>query len=507
LVEEGSLGEERLSKLITLFLGFFHRGFRETRVGQRKLPNLQDDLHRLGILMGCVKQWLENAYGFGKDQKRMRYLLEQFGRLVVAAIDAQILSDDLLEDALVILPMLVDKFPALADDHYYAALEKISLSGTDWTDKLIAAVLSPLHHFDWDETTSSHAYSSFAAQYLSASRLSGRLWDKDYQRLRDGVDIGRLTDMLLENPVWEKMDDEGRLWLISHIIDTARHGRTTIDLTGNGSDGEKNYMTVLSLLLSSVAVEVGQRMEVEDVSMEPDSDSEDEFRSTRTKRREPLPTFVKTQIQSLLQQSSVGSMLSNTRSTDPEAGILAGFALTLLLVFPARREDIRMWICLAETVDGVSAVRFFWSAVKNSSLFGEVKKDLKVAVDRMKLPAISRETEEEWNLIFLFLEVYHFLLSVSDDSEFLAPETGPNRKLRQLPLEDVKELTLFLKNLAFALYYYTGEIMGEDKTKDTGGEVFFNPPESRRGWDVKQYRNAVTAVLRMIYIRECVVSV
>jgi ubiquitin-protein ligase E3 C len=82
------------------------------------------------------------------------------------------------------------------------------------------------------------------------------------------------------------------------------------------------------------------------------------------------------------------------------------------------------------------------------------------------------------------------------DHEFLQG-TG-----RQLPLSEASELSVFLKNLSFAMFWWNGHIVGEDKTKDSGGEVFSKTQDTGRAWELDYFRNMVTDVVKAIYTRE-----
>jgi ubiquitin-protein ligase E3 C len=163
---------------------------------------------------------------------------------------------------------------------------------------------------------------------------------------------------------------------------------------------------------------------------------------------------------------------------------------------------MRFWLCVALTVDGVSAVKYVWNAVKQCQLFTLIKGDAASAVDYLKYPPVLRvgssakSVEDQWNLIFLFLEMYKFVLVTGDDHEFL------QGKGRQLSISEVSELSVFLKNLSFAMYWWYGNIMGEDKTKDSGGGVSSKAQENGRAWELGYFRSVVTDVLKAIYTRE-----
>ncbi len=112
-----------------------------------------------------------------------------------------------------------------------------------------------------------------------------------------------------------------------------------------------------------------------------------------------------------------------------------------------------------------------------------------------------------------------------DDEGFLAggqfgttSSTQWGGKIREssLPLEQVQELVVFLKNLAFALYWNSKDLQeGDHLEQSTGLAAYFGtaPPVSLSRTEVKpkitsqdsariQLRDLVTGLLRSIHQRE-----
>jgi ubiquitin-protein ligase E3 C len=491
---------------MSLFLGIASMGRQKPRRQWSK-----EDLERLGKMLVVTRMWL-----LGKernpDPKRNRYLRWKFGKLLVGAIDRGVVQNDALETVLQSLAQLVRYAPQIANEEYYFALSKVTVSATlndTLLYALIEALTNPLQRPNDGEPKSEAdldaAYRAFDTRYLTTPNLVSLLGDSAIKKLSADIDLWKAASCCSVD-----LETESKLWLLSHIIYFTRHGQV-VDLTGdvvpNLPAAQEEYINFVSRVLSSVAVEVGQRIDVEDYVMEEadEVDSDDEAKPAKQpskSKKEPLPVFVKQQIESLVQQSTITSLLSSTKSTDGNVQVLAGFALTLLLVFPAKRTDMRFWLCVALTSDGVPAVKYVWNAVKECQLFASIKNDSFAAIDPLKYPPVTRggisakSVEEQWNLIFLFLEMYSFVLVTGDDHEFL------QGKGRQLALSEVSQLTLFLKNLAFAMYWWFGEIMGEDKTKDNSAEVYFRVQETGRAWELSYFRSVVTDVLKAIYTRE-----
>jgi ubiquitin-protein ligase E3 C len=127
------------------------------------------------------------------------------------------------------------------------------------------------------------------------------------------------------------------------------------------------------------------------------------------------------------------------------------------------------------------------------------------------------------------LELYTFVLKVMDDEEFIkgADDTASQRSwTRQsaLKLSQVRDLTTFLKNLAFSMYWYSSQILESEQpaVPQSLASYFGNPsteaalgsdldsatkPEemaigSIAGLNLNYLKGTVTGLLRMIYERE-----
>lgn len=196
------------------------------------------------------------------------------------------------------------------------------------------------------------------------------------------------------------------------------------------------------------------------------------------------------------------------------------------------------------------ALKFFWQAMRSTNTFGAISNDPKAALNILG-PQHGRRTHSEtsdriatgreWRTVLLFLELYTFVLRFTDDEEFLSggvpaivePDT-PVSRIREsaLPLTDVKRLTLFLKNLAFSMYFNASELLQTEKESSGAsiGTYFGTAPtktfsqhedpsgqEEDDGNRIESHdvlfagiagvtffyvRNIVTGVLRMLYERD-----
>jgi ubiquitin-protein ligase E3 C len=341
----------------------------------------------------------------------------------------------------------------------------------------ILALLRPIT----SETMS--VYESFATSYLTIQDLGIYLGGLDglasqinYRMLALAV-----SACLAENtPTPRALNDtKSRIWLLSYLIFFQRHALGT---HANTHTPELEFVTVVSELLTSTATFLMQGLEVEDPS-----------EVDLPKGVRPLHPFIKEQVSSLVNQSSVTGLLSRIRSPrqsqtglitpsdeSKKARVLATYALNLLRIFPRRGDDIRMWLYLGSAPSGeqvpgqldakIPAIKYFWQASRSSQIFQVISSDSHKVLPLLLLTEQANESfampqdqrDQEWTTILLFLELYTFVLKVMDDDEFFSSTSSftssDSTKVSwtresALPLKDVSDMTIFLKNLAFTLYW------------------------------------------------------
>lgn len=317
----------------------------------------------------------------------------------------------------------------------------------------------------------------------------------------------------------------------------------------------KDFVTVVSALLNSIPVNI-----LDD--SHPISDVPDEDRGEA--EPDSVTSFLKQQVQSLVHQEGIGSLLagsSQDASDDEkidEARQLANYALALLRFFPRRGDEIRMWLYIGPSeapsstrIRKLPAIRYFWEASRRSSVFTTIFRDSRAAISLLKPrttsgdvatrsanPEVARHgiwqpaqqevdrdaiITDEWRVILVFLELYTFVLKVTDDEEFFsAGQQDPySSQIRDngLPLSEVKDLTTFLKNLGFTLYFNAVDISiaEEVATNSSLGLSYFNPnamdtqiqKEAAEpsiggvaGLKIDYVKGLVTGLLRMVYERD-----
>ena len=126
------------------------------------------------------------------------------------------------------------------------------------------------------------------------------------------------------------------------------------------------------------------------------------------------------------------------------------------------------------------------------------------------------------------MELYKFVLVIMDDEELLSgsqPLSDNPSWMRKsaLPVSQIAELTIFLKHLAFSMYWYGSEITGIQKEESRQGlsqyfgtnsyqpnieQVSFSARQEEPslagmpGMTLPHLKGMVTGLLRMIYERE-----
>jgi ubiquitin-protein ligase E3 C len=258
-----------------------------------------------------------------------------------------------------------------------------------------------------------------------------------------------------------------------------------------------------------------------------------------------LPAFIQQQVETLVDQNTIASLLTHIdipsaqEGTSDFASVLASYVLTLIQVFPRRSDEIRMWLYLGSAslkVNGLSqrlpAIKFFWQAVTNTHVFNKVAESTRGSIELLspkqrRFMSIKRRAtlDQEWRLILLFLELYTFVLKIMDDDEFMSggiPSTYPSwTRQSALELGQVKDLTIFLKNLAFIMYWYVSEIKADDEPVESHSlKNYFSGAESLpstiqrsvdpdplivsgvRSSSLSYMKGTVTGLLRMLYERD-----
>ncbi|KAL8690268.1 MAG: hypothetical protein Q9218_004252 [Villophora microphyllina] len=409
---------------------------------------------------------------------------------------------------------------------------------------VVIAPLRPKH------SRSADAYKGFASQFLRTPDIPVSM----LQALAGEIRVGELTLALssllsaqpADNLLQTRSHDE-LLWLTAYFLYLYR---STGSEHRNPADAR--YVSVLSRLVSHLSGDIASRIDAT-----PNASSVHTIISTSSSSapRSPLPPFVRNETMNLVSQEHVSSLLSHAAAPSGSTGeitlaqlkkqtsALAVYALSLLRAFPRRGDEIRMWLFYgaASTMNmsknaPMPAIKYYFNAASQTTIYNLVKDDPNRAISllnsgsrRAAKEPVLPDRDEQWQVILLLLELYPFVLKVMDDEEFLAgassiDPTDSWTRRSALALEQVKDLSQFLKNLAFSMYWNASEIAGveEPENKNSIAEYFGGNPtaisehrpdaktaRSREvtiaglpGMTVQYMKGVVTGLLRMIYERD-----
>ncbi|MCJ1244029.1 hypothetical protein MMC30_001226 [Trapelia coarctata] len=467
---------------------------------------------------------------------------------------------DVLEDLLFFLSEASSTIPeqlSLYSNSYYKTLKL--LLQTYRTSHAISEPIGSAHaHAQWPPSSFLYpallkplkgnyanvivAYEGFVEELLITPDLPRHL---QLTTLANGLDSRVLTTALLRIMItepsdnfWRRKTSEEIMWLLAHYIyfrRTVKPGAPVPALQ------DEDFVRVVSKLLLPLPEDIGSRI---DAAGMPSTNS--------------IPNFIAYELSTLVTKESVTSLLnaieSNASPTDSkptswnDIAALASYVLTLLRVFRGRRDDILMWLYLGSmstpmgssnpVFERLPAIKYFCEAVVRTEVFQLISQDPENVIALLKTDTsrqsrgrsgdVSRR-EQEWRIILLFLELYPLLLKVMDDDEFFNGATSTEEhqswtRRSALPLARVKQLTIFLKNLAFTMYWDAAKMLGaeEPETTTSLAEYFgntsvvspkiinldaLNKPEDIviagvSGMSLSYLKGMVTGVLRMIYERD-----
>ncbi|KAF2744173.1 hypothetical protein M011DRAFT_470833 [Sporormia fimetaria CBS 119925] len=429
----------------------------------------------------------------------------------------------------------------------------------------LETVIVPLKHVTGYTT---NAYESFGYAFLAldvmgavstspASKIRGFLADVvNYKLLANVVasaikQSGLRSRRSFENAIrksglhahrdWD--DVSSRLRLLGSFIYFHRHAHNFGNAEAYSAHGD--FVLVVSTLLNSLPSGI-----VDDSY----AGLGDETGSRSAPPAVEVNDFVKEQILSLVNQEGIGNLLAGSTGSQQasetekieEARQLANYALAVLRFFPRRGDEIRMWLYLGSSTGGIPSrkptIRYFWEATKRSSVFSTILRDSRAAVSLLRpkdhhenatnsgssaLGSLWRPAQQEvdkaaqiadeWRVILVFVELYSFVLKVTDDEEFFS---GGGSRDNALPLDEIKDLSTFLKNLGFTLYFNAADInVSEEAEASSTSLSFYNPTVLEQvevqkkpitepavggvsGLSLDYIKGLVTGLIRMVYERD-----
>lgn len=395
----------------------------------------------------------------------------QLERACLNALDSA--SPEQLDDLLRLVGFIAAQIPAeistLSVD-YYRALTRTSHAMVP--EAYYATATQPLR--------SGHLpmYEGFVSAFLTAPHDKTAL-----SRVASQIDLHILAEAAVNVTTKPPQNFRNRIWLLSQYIYLVHECQRSANNESQNS-GLVEHIPIIARLLASLTEEISP----EAPALEMDNTTYDQKVLMQRNTRVQLNVFIKDQLARLVDQKAIRSLLARSthmsaeQSLNSESGdaqLLAGYALTLLRMFPFRADDIRMWLYLGPpnqttSGDSVPAIAYFWKGARATRTFEAIYLEPRAAIDLLVAStpqasswqppnaAVQRSgtNASEWRIIFVFLELYTFVLKIMDDEEFLGGGSGARTRMSNnaLPTSDIKDLSIFLKNLGFAMYLYSNEI-------------------------------------------------
>ncbi|KAI0467531.1 hypothetical protein F4859DRAFT_235678 [Xylaria cf. heliscus] len=506
------------------------------------VPSMPDDQRRLDLFISDLLG-LSPAPSSSLDFTLFGPVAwDRLARLLVRALEKR--DESSLQTLLITIANIVKRRPASIKPVlklYYTALARLAdgdsivNSPKEHGRTLFGAVIAPLASNPSGGVPDLEAYQSFAYTFLTSSKLG--LLRRNPETVAQLLDLGALSQsIILSFSAPEFLDNvksDNLIWLLAHFVALNRAAPVSRD---------SKYLEALYLQMSLLAADIRSRSNPHEKDDEYASDSDED---TEILDIVPLAEYVVDQLQFLVNEDGIADLLNrftsnSTTSTathiSEDTSLLAGYTLVLLRCFPAHADDIKMRLFQGDikTVDGGSistlpSVKFFWHAASKTNIFTTIVQQAKAKEQLTPVPALLKQDrvhDLEWRTLLLFLELYNFLLRVTDDEDFLPRETDiatqqsqATQRIRasSLSLNELKLLVNFLKHLAFPLYYYQPDIMRSrptserldamlgvgplrsnlDGTKDApsaiGGII---------GMDVLGLRDIVSSAMRALYERD-----
>ena len=344
------------------------------------------------------------------------------------------------------------------------------------------------------------AYESFSTQFLTYPNLPRFL---DFDHIARGLSLERLNGAVLSSsdedtaPAFiSRLSKDRRLAFLAYYIHIFRvhadimpqgslsqnavqtlneaYGRLqALRARGEPTSLEASFLRIVTLTLSDAVSELDSGLDFVSAATNPWMREYILGQTNTLIDREFMTQLLETTSREL-------PGLVNVKPTQNLAALMANYILVLLQLFPQRKNDIRLWIYAkwfvnvdaAGTKRATSALRFFWDAFSYTGVFHRILETPKAAVEMMRDGRNLQEQPERysqdqaWRVGFLFLELYSFALRIMDDEEFtrgfasFANVDGSNMlSASSLTLKQVQDLSRFLKNLAYAVYWHSSDIL------------------------------------------------
>jgi ubiquitin-protein ligase E3 C len=392
--------------------------------------------------------------------------------------------------------------------------------------RLVEAISAPL------ATSDEKSYEAFAFSFLTSAHLV--FLQNRPSEIAQYLDLQVLTQSIINGYVHQdRLHHHSRdelLWLLAHFVALNRSSATPQGAA---------YLEALYRQLSALSADIRMRPSSRGKEAMADDESDDEDVKAIT----ALPGYVLEQLEFLVNEDGIAELLRRFTSTaasaaqmSEDASLLAGYTLILLKCFPDKGDVIKMRLFQGDisTKDSqasttLPSVKFFWKAVSRAAIFSSVAQSSTEHKPRTVVSLLQPDStrDQEWRALLLFLELYNFLLRVTDDEDFLPAESAVTSsqspavlRIRASGLNsaELRELVSFLKNLSFPLYHNLSDIMpSTTRSAGTSVSTLFGSSNATRGqvgraapstfagiqgMDVLTLRAAATATMRALYERD-----
>ncbi|KKA28862.1 hypothetical protein TD95_000291, partial [Thielaviopsis punctulata] len=159
---------------------------------------------------------------------------------------------------------------------------------------------------------------------------------------------------------------------------------------------------------------------------------------------------------------------------------LAGYILCLCRCFPQKRDQInlQLFLCDIKTLSGpVPFLQHLLSVALQTGIYCQAtssKLEPLTALNAYFDPFSSKdEVLAEWTIIILALDLYSFLLRLTDDDDFFSRLSTPNGQITtdtpriqrcNLAMKDIIPLSQFLRDMSFPFYNNLADLESEPST-------------------------------------------
>ncbi|OAR02634.1 hypothetical protein LLEC1_06954 [Akanthomyces lecanii] len=349
-------------------------------------------------------------------------------------------------------------------DRYFDTLGRIcqQVEGQNWLEEIINSISVTLQ-------ADSQAYASLTSHFLTKENIT--LFENNIDRFAAIIDanqLGHAIEYIYTLPRNSSGALDELLWLLAHFVHL-----TGAQMGSQSGVGQiRSVFTQLSALSSEISARVTPKSGINDADApgSVNQSSIDPYLSHH------LLWLISNEGTSKILRDFTASSIQPSHDALQGTSLLAGYLLMLLKSFPDSADDVRMKLFLEQVTTRtgpVPTVIFLWQMVQETTVFqslrGESAASLGILKKYLLISSQSEETidDQEWRIILLFLELYTFILRLSDDEDFfsginpspLRNDSSPSRiQACSLSYDDVKSLTLFLRNVAFTLYYRAREV-------------------------------------------------